>query len=155
MKTNAIRILEQKNIPFETKSYEFDEEFSDAETAAQKVGLPPEQVFKTIVMRNEHKQIFVFCVPANSEVNLKKVRALTGSKEIAPVKQNELLGLTGYIRGGCSPLGMKKKYPTFFDETAILFDAIAISAGQRGLQIFANAEKLVEAAEAEFAELTL
>ena len=117
MKTNAIRILEQKNIPFETKSYEFDEEFSDAETAAQKVGLPPEQVFKTIVMRNEHKQIFVFCVPANSEVNLKKVRALTGSKEIAPVKQNELLGLTGYIRGGCSPLGMKKKYPTFFDET--------------------------------------
>lgn len=155
MKTNAIRILEQKNIPFETKSYEFDEEFSDAETAAQKVGLPPEQVFKTIVMRNEHKQIFVFCVPANSEVNLKKVRALTGSKEIAPVKQNELLGLTGYIRGGCSPLGMKKKYTTFFDETAILFDAIAISAGQRGLQIFANAEKLAEAAEAKFAELTL
>lgn len=155
MKTNAIRILEQKNIPFETKSYDFDENFSDAQTAAQKVGLPPEQVFKTIVMRNEHKQIFVFCVPANSEVNLKKVRALTGSKEIAPVKQNELLDLTGYIRGGCSPLGMKKKYTTFFDETAILFDAIAISAGQRGLQIFANAEKLTEAAEAEFAELTL
>ena len=155
MKTNAIRILEQKNIPFETKSYEYDEEVSDAETAAKKVNLPPEQVFKTIVMRNEHKQIYVFCVPANSEVNLKKVRAITGSKEIAPVKQNELLGLTGYIRGGCSPLGMKKKYPTFFDETAILFDAIAISAGQRGLQIFANAEKLAEAAEAEFAELTL
>ena len=155
MKTNAIRILEQKNIPFETKSYEFDEEFSDAETAAQKVGLPPEQVFKTIVMRNEHKQIFVFCVPANSEVNLKKVRALTGSKEIAPVKQNELLGLTGYIRGGCSPLGMKKKYPTFIDETAILFDEIYVSAGQRGQQIAVNGEKLAEVCGAELAELTL
>jgi Cys-tRNA(Pro)/Cys-tRNA(Cys) deacylase len=85
----------------------------------------------------------------------KKVRTITNSKDISPVKQNELLSLTGYIRGGCSPLGMKRKYPTFFDESAILFDAISISAGQRGLQIFANAEKLAEAIDAEFTSLTL
>ena len=154
-KTNAMRILEQLGIEYETREYEFDEEFSDAVTASQKVGLPPEQVFKTIVMRNDRKDIFVFCVPANTEVNLKKVRALTSSKEVESVKQNELLGLTGYIRGGCSPLGMKKKYKTYIDETAILFDKIAVSAGQRGLQILANPEKLRTACEAEFAGLTL
>ena len=154
-KTNAMRILEQRAVPFETREYEFEEEFSDAVTVAAKTNMPPEQVFKTIVMRNEHKNIFVFCVPANCEVNLKKARAVTHSKEIAPVKPVELLGLTGYIRGGCSPLGMKKKYTVFFDETAQLFDVIAVSAGVRGMQILCAAEKLAAAAGADFADITL
>ena len=152
-KTNAMRILENLSIPYEVREYEYDEENSDAVTAAKKTGLPPEQVFKTIVMRNNNKEIFVFCVPADQEVNLKKVRMLTNSKEMLPVKQNELLGLTGYIRGGCSPLGMKRKYTTFIDETAQLFDFISVSAGQRGRQILVKAENLAAAANARFAEL--
>ena len=112
-KTNAMRILETLSIPYRVVEYEFDEENSDAVTAAKKTGLPPEQVFKTIVMRNSNKEIFVFCVPADQEVNLKKVRMLTSSKAILPVKQAELLGLTGYIRGGCTPVGMKKKFRTW------------------------------------------
>lgn len=141
------------SIPYEVREYEYDEENSDAVSAAKKTGLPPEQVFKTIVMRNNNKEIFVFCVPADQEVNLKKVRMLTNSKEMLPVKQNELLGLTGYIRGGCSPLGMKRKYTTFIDETAQLFDFISVSAGQRGRQILVKAENLAAAANARFAEL--
>ena len=152
-KTNAMRILENLSIPYEVREYEYDEENSDAVSAAKKTGLPPEQVFKTIVMRNNNKEIFVFCVPADQEVNLKKVRMLTNSKEMLPVKQNELLGLTGYIRGGCSPLDMKRKYTTFIDETAQLFDFISVSAGQRGRQILVKAENLAAAANARFAEL--
>lgn len=154
-KTNAMRILDQLQIEYEVKEYDFDEEFSDAVTAAAKVGLPAEQVFKTIVFRNERKEVYVFCVPAPTEVNLKKVRTLTSSKDIEPVKQTELLGLTGYIRGGCSPLGMKKKFPTFIDETAQLFDFIAVSAGLRGVQLLLNADNLLTACGAEYAELTL
>ena len=154
-KTNAMRILEQLQIEYKVKEYQFDENFSDAVTAAQKVGLPVEQVFKTIIMRNEQKEIFVFCVPAASEVNLKKVRSLTNSKNIEPVKQNELLSLTGYIRGGCSPLGMKKKFTTFIDETAQLFDFVAVSAGLRGVQILVSPNDLLKASNANYAELTL
>ena len=155
VKTNAMRILETAGIPFSTKQYEFSEDQLDAVHAAASAGLPVEQVFKTIVMRNERNEIYVFCVPAETTVNLKKVRALTSSKDINPVKPQELLGLTGYIRGGCSPLGMKKKYPTFIDETAILFDEIYVSAGQRGMQIAVNGEKLAEVCNGTLAELTL
>lgn len=154
-KTNAMRILESQNIDYQVKEYEFDENHIDAVSVAEKSGIAKEQVFKTIVMRNESNEVFVFCVPSTTEVNPKKIRTLTKSKDIAPVKQTELLGLTGYIRGGCSPLGMKKKYKTYIDETAILFDWISVSAGQRGLQLLVNAEKLASAADAEFAELTL
>lgn len=154
-KTNAMRILETENVPFEVHTYEFDEENLDAQHAAASAGLPPEQVFKTIVMRNERNEIYVFCVPATTTVNLKKVRALTNSKDINPVHPQELMKLTGYIRGGCSPLGMKKKYPTYIDETAILFDIIFVSAGQRGLQLGVNGEQLASVTGAELTELTL
>lgn len=154
-KTNAMRILEKENIEFSIKEYDFDEDNIDALHAAAGVNLPPEQVFKTIVMRNEKKEIYVFCVPATCTVNLKKVRMLTNSKEINPVKVTELLGLTGYIRGGCSPLGMKKKYQTYIDSTAILFENIAISAGIRGQQILVNAEKLASIINASIEDLTL
>ncbi len=154
-KTNAMRILETAGISFSTKTYAVDENNLDAMHAADSAGLPPDQVFKTIVMRNERNEIYVFCVPAPTTVNLKKVRALTDSKDINPVKPQELMGLTGYIRGGCSPLGMKKHYPTFIDETAILFDEIYVSGGQRGLQICVNGEQLAQVVEAQLVELTL
>ena len=161
-KTNAMRILENAKIEYEAFEYEVDEKEYEKTPAgslalhsAQACGFPPEQVFKTIVMRNEHKQIFVFCVPSNTTVNLKKVRTLTNSKEINSVKPEELLSLTGYVRGGCSPLGMKKIYPIFIDETAILFDFIFVSAGVRGTHLKLNGEDLAKVCNAEFAELTL
>ena len=156
-KTNAMRILETEGIEFEAFEYDFEDCQAGqmALHSAEVSGIPPEQVFKTIVMRNEHREVFVFCVPANTTVNPKKARAITSSKEIDSVKPEELLGLTGYMRGGCSPLGMKKKYPTYIDETAILFDWICVSAGVRGMHLKVNGEKLAEVCGAELAELTL
>lgn len=156
-KTNAMRILETEGIEFEAFEYDFEDCKAGqmALHSAEVSGIPPEQVFKTIVMRNEHSQIFVFCVPANTTVNPKKARALTSSKEINSVKPEELLNLTGYVRGGCSPLGMKKKYPTYIDETAILFDWICVSAGVRGMHLKVNGEALAKVCDAELAELTL
>lgn len=154
MKTNAMRILESLGISYSVHEYEWDEEHLDAVHASQKAGLDPERVYKTIVMRNSSKQLFVFCLPAAGEISLKKARALTGSKEIDLIKATELLGLTGYIRGGCSPLGMRRKYPTFIEEMAQLEDTIYVSAGQRGLQLEVAPEDLRRAADAVFADFT-
>ncbi len=158
-KTNAMRILEKLNIPYETASYDDDGEHElkkgAANMTAQKLGIDPDTVYKTIVMRNESKQIFVFCQSATNEINLKKARAVTGSKEIAPVKPEELMALTGYIRGGCSPLGMKKQFPTFIDENAQLYDKIHISAGVRGMQIIIAPDDLKRATSAEYCDLIL
>ncbi|MBR5017784.1 MAG: Cys-tRNA(Pro) deacylase, partial [Spirochaetia bacterium] len=112
-KTNAMRILDGLGIKYSVTGYEVDPDNLDALSAASKLGVSPEKIFKTIVMRSDKNLIFVFCVSAESEVNLKKARAVSGSKEIKPVKMDELLALTGYIRGGCSPIGMKKKFPIF------------------------------------------
>ena len=129
MKTNAMRILDGLKIPYEVSTYEDDGEHELAKGAAlrlaEKIGVQPECVFKTIVMRTENKEICVFCQSAVSEINLKKARNAAGCKEISPVKPEELLGLTGYIRGGCSPLGMKRKFRTFIDETVLLCDFIS------------------------------
>lgn len=159
VKTNAMRILEKLNIPFESHTYDDDGEhkleLGAAERTAQKLGIPVEQVYKTIVMRSDTRQIYVFCQAANCEINLKKARAVVGCKELASVKPEELMNLTGYIRGGCSPLGMKKQYPTYIDEMAQLHDKIYISAGQRGVQISLNPEDLAKAVNAEFVDLAL
>ena len=152
-KTNPMRILEQQNIGFEVLQYKYDEENLDAVHAAGEMGLPCEQVFKTIVMRNNENKIFVFCVPSNSSVNLKKARAITFSSEITPVKPSELLNLTGYIRGGCSPVGMKKPFPTYFHSTATGFPAIYVSAGVRGLQFRINPEDLISYTKASVADI--
>lgn len=154
-KTNAMRILESHGIPFNTTSYEVDEEHLDAVTASAKLGIDPNRVFKTIVMRTDSNEICVFCVPANSEVNLKKARFASGAKEIGPVRPTELLGLTGYVRGGCSPLGMKKKYRTFIDETVILHETVYVSAGVRGTQLVLDPESLVSSADATVCDLAL
>jgi Cys-tRNA(Pro)/Cys-tRNA(Cys) deacylase len=154
-KTNAMRILETLAIPFETDSYDVDEEHLDAVTAAGKLGLDPERVFKTIVMRTETNEICVFCVPAPVEVNLKKARLASGAKEIAPVKPTELLSLTGYIRGGCSPVGMKKRFRTFIDETVWLHETVYVSAGLRGKQLVLAPEGLIQATDATVCDLSL
>ncbi len=153
-KTNAMRILESLGIEYEVHSYDWDEEHLDAVHASASAGLPSEQVFKTIVMQNSDNEVFVFCLPAEFSVSLKKARALTGSKDIDLIKMENLLGLTGYIRGGCSPLGMKRHFPTFVEELALLQDHIYVSAGVRGFQLKVRPTDLVKAAEASFADFT-
>lgn len=152
-KTNAIRILESKNIHFSTLSYEVSEDELDAVSVARKTGLDPDTVFKTLVARNESNSIFVFVIPGSCELDLKKAARAASSKKIEMIKVKELFDLTGYIRGGCSPVGMKKPYPVFIDETALLFDEISISAGVRGTQIIIAPSGLIGAISAETADL--
>ena len=158
-KTNAMRILDSLQISYDVREYEdnTDHELKKgaANRTAEKLGLDPETVYKTIVMRSDKKEIFVFCQSADKEINLKKARTVAGCKEITPIKQDELLSITGYIRGGCSPLGMKKQFTTFIDEFATLHEKICISAGQRGLQIIISPEDLAKACNAEFVDLEL
>lgn len=159
MKTNAMRILDNLKIEYEVSSYDDDGEHilekGAAIRLAEKLGVDPITVFKTIVMRTDAKEICVFCQSAASEINLKKARTAAGCKELAPVKPEELLGLTGYIRGGCSPLGMKRKFRTFIDETIGLCDIVCISGGQRGVQIKLKPEDLIKATEATVCDLEL
>lgn len=154
VKTNAMRLLEVANIPFRTAQYEYDESNLSGVLAASKIGLPAEQVFKTLITRGDKTGICVFCVPVHMELDLKKAATISGNKKIEMTHMNELLGLTGYIRGGCSPIGMKKKYPTYIDETAILFDEIAVSAGLRGEQLLLSPEDLIAYTEATEADVT-
>lgn len=153
-KTNAIRLVEQAKIPCREAFYEFDEKDLNGLHAAQAIGMPPEQVFKTLVARGERTGIAVFCIPVCCELDLKKAARAVGDKKIDLVPVKELLNLTGYIRGGCSPVGMKKKYPTFLDETAILFEEIAVSAGARGHQMILSPSLLAELIPAELLDLT-
>ncbi len=153
VKTNAMRLLEQAKIEFETKEYEVDEDDLSGETVAKKVGMDPDSVFKTLVARSDKNAIFVFCIPVTGELDLKKAAKAVGAKKIEMVAVKELLGLTGYIRGGCSPVGMKKAYPTFVDETVVLFDCIAVSAGVRGCQMILNGEKLCGYVNAQITDL--
>ena len=123
--------------------------------AAQVLGMPPEQVFKTLVARGPKTGIHVYCIPVCCELDLKKAARVAGDKSMELVAVKELLPLTGYIRGGCSPVGMKKQYPTFLDETCILFEEIAVSAGERGHQMLLNPEDLAKITKATYADITL
>ncbi|KAB2909428.1 MAG: Cys-tRNA(Pro) deacylase [Ignavibacteriales bacterium] len=152
-KTNAIRLLERMGVKFNTISYPVSEEELDAVSVAKKVGLDPDTVFKTLVARNEANKIFVFIIPGPYELDLKKAAKSSGSKRVEMVKVKELFDLTGYIRGGCSPIGMKKHYPSFIDETAFLFDQISVSAGERGTQIILEPTSLVKTIEAKVVDL--
>ena len=154
-KTNAVRLVQQAGIPCREDFYEFDEHDLSGLHAAESVGMPPEQVFKTLVARGERTGINVFCIPVCCELNLKKAAKAAGDKNMELVAVKELLGLTGYIRGGCSPVGMKKKYPTFIDETCILWDEIAVSAGARGHQMLVPPEPLADLVGAELVDLTV
>lgn len=153
-KTNVMRLLDAAAIPYHTAEYEYDEMHLSGLHAAEQVGIPAEQVFKTLVTRGDKTGILVFCIPVDMELDLKKAAAVSGNKKVEMTHMKELLGLTGYIRGGCSPIGMKKKYPTFLDETCILFDEIAVSGGQRGVQVILSPQALAEYIGAQEADLT-
>ncbi len=142
-KTNAVRLVEQAKLPFRQSEYEYDENDLSGLHAAEAIGMPPEQVFKTLVARGDRCGILVFCIPVCCELDLKKAAKAAGDKKVEMVHQKELLPLTGYIRGGCSPIGMKKLYPTFIDETAELADEIAVSAGTRGQQLILAPSDLI------------
>lgn len=142
-KTNAVRLLETAHIPFATHEYEYDENDLAAQHVADALGQDINRVFKTLVLRGERSGLFVCVVPGNCEVNLKKAAAVAGDKKAEMIAMKELLPLTGYIRGGCSPIGMKKPLPTFFHSTALDFDRIYVSAGMRGLQLEISPRDLI------------
>ena len=146
-KTNAMRLLDAAKIPYRAVEYEYDESDLGGEHVAAVTGMNPDQVFKTLVARGEKQGILVFCIPVSCTLDLKKAAHAAGDKKVEMIHMKELLGLTGYIRGGCSPVGMKKKYPTFMDETAELYDEIAISGGARRLQMVLNPLQLMEYAD--------
>jgi len=158
-KTNAMRILDGLKIKYECLSYDDDGEHElargAANKAAEKLGINPAACFKTIVMRSESKEVFVFCQSAGQEINLKKARNAAGVKEITPVKAEELLALTGYIRGGCSPLGMKRKFTTFIDQSVLDHEKVYVSAGMRGEQIALAPADLIKACNAQTVDLVL
>ncbi len=134
-KTNAARILDSLSIAYEVRTYDVDPEDLSAETVARKVGLPPEQVFKTLVTRGDRLGVLLAVVPGDAELDLKALARVAGDKHAELVPLKEVQPLTGYVRGGVTALGCKKDYPVFVDETALLFDAIAVSAGMRGAQL--------------------
>lgn len=152
-KTNAMRLMDAAKIPYRAVEYEYDESDLGGEHVAAVTGMNPDQVFKTLVARGNKKGILVFCIPVSCTLDLKKAAHAAGDKKVEMIHMKELLGLTGYIRGGCSPVGMKKKYPTFMDETAALYDEIAISGGARGLQMVLDPQQLMEYAEITAADL--
>ena len=154
-KTNAMRLLDAAAIPDRVTEYEYDESDLSGLHAAEEIGMPPEQVFKTLVTRGDRTGITVFCIPVDGELDLRRAAQVSGNKRVEMLHVKELLGVTGYIRGGCSPVGMKKKYPTYFDETVILFDEIAVSAGVRGQQMIVSPDSLIAYLGAAAADLTV
>ena len=152
-KTNAVRLVLQAGIPCREEFYEYDENDLNGNHAAKAIGFPPEQVFKTLVARGARTGINVFCIPVCCELDLKKAAKAAGDKNMEMVAVKELLGLTGYIRGGCSPVGMKKRYPTYIDETCQIHDEIALSAGERGHQMLIPFEAILQLANANLADI--
>ena len=150
-KTNVMRLLDAAKIEYQERTY--DPSLTDGETIAKTLGEDPECVFKTLVTVSNKKEYFVFCVPVNSSLNLKKAAKAVGAKSIAMIHQKELLPLTGYVHGGCSPIGLKKPFPVTIDETAQLFDKIYVSGGRLGFQVGLSPLQLAEYCRAEFVDL--
>lgn len=144
-KTNAARMLDKMKIPYELLTYTVDEENLGAEHVAEELNIPIENAYKTLVLRGETTGVLVACVPGHKEIHLKKLASLSKNKKVEMVPLKDILGLTGYIRGGVSPLGMKKVYPTFVDESVLHKDKIIVSAGQRGLQLYLKPQDLLQA----------
>ena len=152
-KTNAVRLIQNAGIPCRETWYVYDENDLSGMHAAEAIGFPPEQVFKTLVVRGTKTGINVFCIPVCCELDLKLAAKAAGDKNMELVPVKELLGLTGYIRGGCSPVGMKKRFPTYIDEVCMLFDEIAVSAGERGHQMVLSPTALIDLVNAEIGDI--
>ncbi len=153
-KTNAMRMLEKDGIDHSVLEYEFDENDLDGHHVADFLNLPYEEVFKTLVAKGDNGEYLVFCLSVDDEVDLKKAASLAGLKRVEMIHVKDLLAVTGYIRGGCSPIGMKKKYRTFIDEMIELIDDVSVSGGQRGYQIRLKAADLVAYTEATVGSIT-
>ena len=143
-KTNAMRRLDAAKIQYEVKEYEVDESDLSGVHIASQIGLPFEQVFKTLTAKGDKTGVIVFCIPCHKEIDLKKAAVVTGNKKVELLPVKELLATTGYIRGGCSPIGMKKNFPTFIEQSALDFEKITVSAGVRGAQLLLNVSELVQ-----------
>ena len=153
-KTNAMRMLDKAKIKYEPIEYEVDENDLSGVSIAKKVGLDCAMVFKTLVAKGDKTGPIVMCIPVDKEINLKKAASVTKNKKIEMIHVKDLLGLTGYVRGGCSPVGMKKKFPTFIDESAKNFEKITVSAGTKGCQLLLDRAELTEFTEAALCSLT-
>ena len=154
-KTNAMRMLDAAKIPYEILEYEVDENDLSGIHIAEQTGFPPEKMFKTLVARGDKTGPLVLCIPVAEEIDLKVAASLTGNKKIEMIHVKDLLGLTGYIRGGCSPIGMKKKFPTWFHESALQFARITVSSGTRGAQLLLDRAALLQFVQAKTASLTV
>ena len=152
-KTNAARLLDQMKVAYDLIPYEVDENDLGAQHIAEQLGQPIERLFKTLVLRGDKLGLFVCVIPGAEEVDLKKAAKVTGNKKVEMIHVKELLPLTGYIRGGCSPIGMKKALPTWFHESIVQYDHVFCSAGQRGLQFRIAPRDLVSAAHGQLADL--
>jgi Cys-tRNA(Pro)/Cys-tRNA(Cys) deacylase len=152
-KTNAARILDAAGVRYEIREYEVDESDLSAPHVAEAIGMPAEQVFKTLVARGDRSGVLMACIPGNAELDLKALAAASGNKKVELVAVKEVLGLTGYIRGGVSPVGTKKPYPFFLDETVDLWDVVAVSAGVRGKQMLVAPSDLARVTEAKIAAI--
>ena len=150
-KTNVMRLLDAANIQY--KAHEYDNTITDGCLVAKSLNEDPESVFKTLVTKSNTKEHFVFCIPVNHSLNLKKAAKAVGAKNIVMIHQKELLPLTGYIHGGCSPIGMKKQFKTIINDTAMIFDEICVSAGKVGRQVQLNPEELKNYINAEFIDI--
>ncbi|MBO7489030.1 MAG: Cys-tRNA(Pro) deacylase [Bacteroidales bacterium] len=153
-KTNAARLLDQHKIQYDLIEYEVDENDLGAAHIAEQLGQPIERLFKTLVLRGDRNGLFVCVIPGAEEVDLKKAAKATGNKKCDLIPMKELLPTTGYIRGGCSPIGMKKNLPTYFHESITYYDKVYCSAGQRGLQFYLSPTDLIKAAQGTVCDLT-
>ena len=142
-KTNALRLLDAAGIAYRTIEFEYDETGLSQNGVPAAIGMDPDQVFKTLVTRGERLGPLVFCIPIEYTLDLRKAAQAAGDKKVEMIHMKDLLGLTGYVRGGCSPVGMKKKFPTFIDETALLYEEIAVSSGKRGMMMVLSPEALI------------
>ena len=154
-KTNVMRLLDQKKVPYTPHTYPHGDDAVDGVTVAQMTGMDPAKVFKTLVARGASKTPYVFVIPVACELDLKKAAKAVGEKSIAMLHQKELLPLTGYVHGGCSPVGMKKQYPTVFHETAEIIDTIMVSAGKIGYQVQLNPADLIDLVGGTIADVTV
>lgn len=152
-KTNAMRMLDKAKIPYEALEYKVDEGDLSGVTVAKSVGLDCSMVFKTLVAKGDKTGPIVMCIPVDKEIDLKKAASLSGNKKIEMVHVKDLLSLTGYIRGGCSPVGMKKKFPTYINDTCLEFSKITISAGVKGCQLLVSTKALTDYTEAKLCDL--
>ena len=154
-KTNVMRVLEQKEIPYTARTYEHGDLAPDGVSVARMLGQDPEAVFKTLVTKGASGGYYVFDIPVAATLDLKKAARAVGEKSVAMLPAKELLPLTGYVHGGCSPVGMKKQFPTVFHETCILYDTICVSAGKVGFQVEVDPQDLMELVGAEAADVTV